>query len=122
MTRQGTRLVNRPLWNAAACAAVALVCVARPAAAERIAEPTELVDRQHCMFCHTPDRAFLAPAFHDIAGRYRDVPGARAMLVDKLRHGGTAHWGDQEMPLAPERGGPLSDEDAQRLVDWVMSQ
>lgn len=114
--------MNRPLWHAAATAAFALVYAARAAAAEPVAEPTELVNQQHCMFCHTSDRAFLAPAFHDIAGRYRDVPGARAMLVDKLMHGGAAHWGDQEMPLAPERGGPLSDEDAQRLVDWVMSQ
>jgi cytochrome c551/c552 len=88
----------------------------------RIDEPTELVDQQHCMFCHTSDAPFLAPSFHQIADRYRDVPDAKAMLEIKLRKGGRAHWGDTPMPLPPERGGPLSAEDAHKLIEWVMSQ
>ncbi|WP_415870623.1 c-type cytochrome, partial [Burkholderia ubonensis] len=33
-----------------------------------------------------------------------------------------AHWGDTPMPSAAERGGPLSRDDAHRLVQWVLSQ
>ncbi|ACR32361.1 c-type cytochrome [Burkholderia glumae] len=85
-------------------------------------EPTELVDSQHCMFCHTPDMPFLAPSFHQIAQRYRDVPHAEAQLAIKLRLGGRAHWGDTPMPTAGERGGPLSPAQARRLARWVLGQ
>jgi cytochrome c len=85
-------------------------------------EPTELIDRQHCMFCHTVDAPFLAPSFQQIAGRYRKVPDARVMLEHKLRLGGKAHWGDMPMPPSSERGGPLSPEDAHTLIQWVLSQ
>jgi cytochrome c len=85
-------------------------------------EPVELVDQQHCMFCHTSDAPFLAPSFHQIAQRYRDQPNASTMLEEKLRHGGKAHWGDMAMPLPADRGGPLSAEDARTLVQWVLSQ
>lgn len=88
----------------------------------QLPEPTALVDQQHCMFCHTSDAPFLAPSFHQIAERYRDMPNAHVMLEEKLRHGGKTHWGDMAMPLAADRGGPLSAEDARTLVRWVLSQ
>jgi len=31
-------------------------------------------------------------------------------------------WGVISMPLAVDRGGPLSPDDAHRLVEWVLSQ
>ncbi|MBB5462389.1 cytochrome c551/c552 [Paraburkholderia sp. Cpub6] len=85
-------------------------------------EPTALVDQQHCMFCHTRDAPFLAPSFQQIAQRYRNQPNAQVMLEHKLRVGGKAHWGDMAMPLPPERGGPLTPEDAHTLIQWVLSQ
>lgn len=85
-------------------------------------EPTELINQQHCMFCHTIDEPFLAPSFRQIAHRYRDKSGAVQMLERKLRVGGQAHWGNMPMPPSSERGGPLSPEDAHKLVDWVLSQ
>lgn len=103
------------------CACGALLAASQGALAQRY-EPTELVDQQHCMFCHTSDAPFLAPSFHQIAERYRDKPNATAMLEHKLRLGGRAHWGDMAMPLPAERGGPLSAEDAHTLIEWVMSQ
>ncbi|ALP66783.1 Cytochrome c551/c552 [Paraburkholderia caribensis] len=81
-----------------------------------------MVDQHHCMFCHTSDAPFLAPSFHQIADRYRNVPNATQMLEIKLRKGGRAHWGDTAMPLPPERGGPISAEDAHQLIQWVMTQ
>ncbi|SEK10769.1 c-type cytochrome [Paraburkholderia diazotrophica] len=103
------------------CACSVLLATSQTALAQRN-EPTELVDQQHCMFCHTSDAPFLAPSFHQIADRYRGVPNATAMLEHKLRMGGRAHWGDMAMPLPAERGGPLSAQDAHTLIEWVMSQ
>jgi cytochrome c len=104
------------------CIAVCSATICGSARAQR-SEPTALVDQQHCMFCHTSDAPFLAPAFHQIAERYRDNPDAIRMLEHKLRVGGRAHWGDMPMPVSAERGGPpLSAEDAHRLIQWVMSQ
>jgi len=94
--------------------------LARPAFAEP--EPSELINRQHCMFCHTVDKPFLAPSFHQIADRYREKPRAARMLERKLRLGGKAHWGDTPMPPPSERGGPLSQKEAHELVAWVLSQ
>ena len=92
------------------------------AANAQLPEPTSLVNQQHCMFCHTTDAPFLAPSFQQIAERYRDKPNASAMLEQKLRHGGKAHWGDMAMPPPKDRGGPLSAADAHTLVQWVLSQ
>ena len=94
--------------------------LASPALAD--SEPTELIDQQHCMFCHTIDEPFLAPSFRQIADRYRGKPHAAAVLERKLRLGGKAHWGDMAMPPAYERGGPLSAQDAHKLIDWVLRQ
>ncbi|VWB95394.1 cytochrome c, class I [Burkholderia lata] len=109
--------VTRPL-AAGVLAALAGIAAAQTA----VPEPTELVNAQHCMFCHTSDMPFLAPSFHQIAERYRGVPHADKQLETKLRVGGRAHWGDTPMPSAAERGGPLSRDDARQLVQWVMSQ
>ncbi|PMS14713.1 cytochrome C [Trinickia dabaoshanensis] len=108
--------LRKAVASLAACAAASGSALAQPP------EPTALIDHQHCMFCHTVDKPFLAPSFRQIADRYRDQPHASAMLEAKLRHGGKAHWGDMSMPLPAERGGPLSAEDAHTLVQWVLSQ
>ncbi|MGU7812170.1 c-type cytochrome [Burkholderia sp. AW49-1] len=106
------------------CAALcAIALTAGTAAAQTtVPEPTELVNAQHCMFCHTPDMTFLGPSFHEIAERYRGDPHAAAELERKLRGGGRVHWGDTPMPSAIDRGGPLSRDDAHLLVQWVLSQ
>ncbi|KUZ38183.1 c-type cytochrome [Burkholderia territorii] len=106
------------------CAALcAIALTAGTAAAQTtVPEPTELVNAQHCMFCHTPDMTFLGPSFHEIAERYRGDPHAAAELERKLRAGGRVHWGNTPMPSAIDRGGPLSRDDAHLLVQWVLSQ
>lgn len=103
-------------------AAIAGVLCLAGGAAQAEPEPTALVNQQHCMFCHTVDAPFLAPSFQQIAARYRDVPNASVTLEQKLRVGGKPHWGDMSMPLPADRGGPLSEEDAHTLIQWVLSQ
>lgn len=114
--------MSHPRWSILLACLAGLFAAVPNTADARVDEPTELVNQQHCMFCHTSDAPFLAPSFRQIADRYRDVPDAKAMLEIKLRKGGRAHWGDTPMPLPSERGGPLSAEDAHTLVEWVMSQ
>ncbi|MDC6084775.1 c-type cytochrome [Burkholderia cenocepacia] len=110
--------------NIMRCAALCVIAVTASTAAAQTAvpEPTELVEAQHCMFCHTPDMTLLGPSFHEIAERYRGDPRAAAELERKLRVGGPAHWGNTPMPSAVDRGGPLSSDDSHRLVQWVLSQ
>ncbi|WP_175903451.1 c-type cytochrome [Burkholderia seminalis] len=110
--------------NVMRCAALCVIAVAAGSAAAQttVPEPTELVNAQHCMFCHTIDMTFLGPSFHEIAERYRGDPHAAAELERKLRVGGRVHWGDTPMPSAVDRGGPLSPDDARQLVQWVLSQ
>jgi cytochrome c551/c552 len=125
---RGSKMAPQPLDHLRAAgallraAAIAVIALQAVSAFAQLPEPTELVDQQHCMFCHTTDAPFLAPSFHQIAERYRDAPNASAMLEEKLRHGGKAHWGDTSMPLPEDRGGPLSAPDARVLVRWVLSQ
>jgi cytochrome c len=92
------------------------------AVAATVAGAEALVDKHHCMFCHTVNSPFLAPSFQQIAQRYRGSPDAQLQLEHKLRMGGRSHWGNTAMPSAAERGGPISSEDAHTLVQWVLSQ
>jgi cytochrome c551/c552 len=80
-----------------------------------------LIDQQHCMYCHTTEGANLAPSFPQIAQRYRTVPGPSVMLAKKVRNDGKAHWDEITMPDA-DRVAPLSPEQADMVVQWVLSQ
>ncbi|TAM01621.1 MAG: c-type cytochrome [Paraburkholderia sp.] len=119
VARAETRHARRRWPLAATAFAAALGCTHVFA---QLPEPTQLVNAQHCMFCHTMDAAFLAPSFRQIAERYRKTPDASAMLEQKLLIGGRAHWGDTPMPPPEQRGGPISRDDARTLVQWVLSQ
>ncbi|KVD89609.1 cytochrome C [Burkholderia sp. ABCPW 14] len=107
---------------ALACMLSAVSMVTADDARAQVREPTELIDPQHCMFCHAPNVRFLAPSLRQIAERYRDMPNAGEMLDQELRRGGRARWGGTPVPTAPERGGPLSSEHAHTLIQRVMSQ
>lgn len=92
------------------------IALARTSAAQTsVPEPTALVDAQHCMFCHTPDMPFLAPSFHQIAERYRDVPRAEEQLAIKLRLGG-ARTGETRRCRRPASAAARSR--ASRRTSW----
>jgi cytochrome c len=81
----------------------------------------ELVDQQHCMFCHTSDAPHLALPFAQIAADYRNVPDARSELAQKVALKGAAHWGNITMPVS-DRVDPLSPDDAQTIALWLLAQ
>lgn len=83
------------------------------------ARALKLAERKGCFECHAIAWPVVGPAFTDIAARYRDDGSGRELLVEKLRYGGSRHWGDRA-DMSPQTN--LSDEEAYELVDWVLQQ
>jgi len=97
----------------------AVLCVTLPPAlAEDPARAFHLAEAKGCFECHAIGWKLVGPAFTDVATRYRLDPQAREMLVDKVRFGGTRHWGER-FSMWPQTN--LGDEEAYVLVDWVLS-
>ena len=78
-----------------------------------------LAERKGCFECHAIGWTVVGPAFADIASRYRYDRTAREELVEKLRYGGTKHWGER-FNMWPQTN--LSDQEAYELVDWILQQ
>jgi S-disulfanyl-L-cysteine oxidoreductase SoxD len=76
-----------------------------------------LAAKHACNACHVADRTVIGPGYVAIAKRYRGQAGATEKLIAKMRSGGAGAWGAMPMPPQPQ----LSDEDARRLVQWVLS-
>ncbi|MEW5834662.1 MAG: c-type cytochrome [Pseudomonadota bacterium] len=72
----------------------------------------------NCFACHAIDHKLVGPAYDAVADRYRGKDGATvAMLVKKIKEGGSGNWGDIPMTAHPE----LSDADITDMVHWILS-
>ena len=78
---------------------------------------TALAARHGCLGCHAVEKARVGPALRDVARRYAGQPDAGTRLVRKVREGGRGQWGHVPMPAHPR----LSEDEARRLVDWVLA-
>jgi cytochrome c len=76
-----------------------------------------LAKKDNCMACHQMDKKVVGPSFKDIAAKYKDDPGARDMLMAKVKAGGSGVWGP--IPMPPNAA--VSDEDTATLVDWILA-
>jgi len=76
----------------------------------------DLARRKACLSCHSVERKIVGPAFKDVAKRYKGDAGAQAVLLEKIRRGGSGVWGPVPMPPQPD----LSEADAKALVNWVL--
>lgn len=92
--------------------AAALALSAGSAAADQA-----LAQKNACMSCHQVDKKVVGPAFKDVAKKYKGDAGAAAHLVGVIKKGGKGTWGQIPMPPHPQ----VSDADAKKLVDWVLS-
>ena len=104
-------------------AALLLTCAA--AAPAFAADPLDLVKAKQCLACHSVDKDGLAPAFRNIATKYRKIKGADQMLVETVAKGSPldmsgAHWGQMKMPGAGTRV-PLSEAEAHQIADWILA-
>jgi cytochrome c len=100
--------------------------------AENDAAMLKLATRSGCMDCHgilpAPKRADglppIAPAWRDIAIRYRDDPTAYERLTVTVMNGSkpnSRHWAAQVSAVTmPPNAVAISEADARMLVDWIL--
>jgi cytochrome c len=116
--------------------AIALLSIAaapaRATPAEYDAAMLKLATHSGCMECHSilpaPKRADglppIAPAWRDIAVKYRDDPGASDRLTRTVMTGSNPdarHWaGKVSAANMPPNAAVVSEADARMLVNWIL--
>ncbi len=93
-------------------AAAALALMAGAASADQA-----LAQKSACMSCHQVAKKVVGPAFQDVAKKYKGDAKAAEHIVGVIKKGGKGVWGQVPMPPHPQ----LSDADAKKLADWVLS-
>jgi cytochrome c len=93
-------------------AAAALALSAGMASADQ-----DLAKKSACMSCHQVDKKVVGPAFKDVAKKYKGDAKAAEHIVGVIKKGGKGVWGQVPMPPHPQ----VSDADAKKLADWVLS-
>ena len=119
------------LW----CTATALLVVAASARAnpaENDEAMAKMASRSGCMACHSilpaPKRADglppIAPAWRDIAIKYRDDPGASDRLTRTVMAGSNPrarHWASKVGAVTmPPNATEVTEADARVLVNWKL--
>jgi glucose/arabinose dehydrogenase/cytochrome c551/c552 len=78
----------------------------------------QLVANLDCSSCHLPYEMSVGPPYASIAERYEDTPETVALLSGRIIEGSVGQWSDtRAMPPHAE----LSGEDAEKIVDWILS-
>lgn len=117
------------------CAVAALFTAAAPVGAtqaENDAAMLKLATASGCMACHSilpaPKRADglppIAPAWRDIAVKYRDDPGATDRLTRVVMTGSnpsSRHWVGKVSAVAmPPNAVAVTEAEARVLVNWIL--
>lgn len=76
-----------------------------------------LAQKSACMSCHQVDKKVVGPSFKDVAKKYKGDAKAEEHLVGVIKKGGKGVWGPVPMPPHPQ----VSDDNAKKLADWVLS-
>ena len=76
-----------------------------------------LAQKNACMSCHGVDKKIVGPAFKEVAKKYAGDKTAHDKLAAKVKAGGKGVWGEVPMPPNPN----LKPEDANKIMDWVLS-
>ncbi len=79
------------------------------------ADMPELAKKDKCISCHTIDKKLVGPAWMDVSKKYKGDKKAEAMLVAKVKKGGSGAWGTVAMP--PQTA---SDADIKQLVKFIL--
>ncbi len=96
-------------------AAAMAMCLSAGAQAQ---DATKLAQDKACLACHQIDKKLVGPAYKDVAKKYAGNKTAEAMLIKKVREGGSGVWG--QVPMPPNSG--VNEKEAQILVKWILSQ
>jgi cytochrome c len=96
-----------------------LLLVALPVQADQA-----LATKHNCMGCHAIDKPLIGPSYKKVAAKYKGQKGADALLVGKVLKGSSGTWNKPDVlnpgTMPPAVG--LSEDDARKLVAWVLSQ
>ncbi len=95
-----------------AAAAATLALTAGVASADQA-----LAQKSACMSCHQMEKKVVGPSFKDIAKKYKGDAKAEERFVNIIKKGGKGAWGAIPMPPHPQ----VSDENAKKLADWILS-
>ncbi len=93
-------------------AAAALALTAGIASADQA-----LAQKSACMSCHQLDKKVVGPALKDVAKKYKGDAKAEEHLIGVIKKGGKGVWGPIPMPPHPQ----VSDDNAKKLAEWVLS-
>jgi cytochrome c len=99
------------LAAAAGLTLAASAYAADPKAAEALSKTSG------CTSCHAIDKKLVGPAFKDIAAKFRNVKGAEADLIKRVKGGSKGVWG--AVPMPPNAH--VKDDDIKTLVQWILS-
>jgi cytochrome c len=88
-----------------------------PQTTQSAATGLTLAQQQNCMSCHSVNRAFMGPAFRDVAARYASKPDAQTYLAHKIMEGSNGVWGSVPMPANTQ----LTPAQAATLARWVLT-
>jgi cytochrome c len=89
---------------------------AKPAQTTAMADAEALAKAKGCFACHAVNAKQVGPAFKDVAKKYAGKPDAVAHLSERIKKGGVGEWGN--VPMPPQN---VTDEEAKKLAEWVLS-
>ncbi len=84
--------------------------------APAVEDASALAQAKGCLGCHQMNVKVLGPSYMEVAARYRGDAAAEQHLVAKIKSGGAGVWG--QIPMPPNN---VTDEEATRLVKWILS-
>jgi cytochrome c len=132
LAAMSSHLHRTPVVALAALALSLLAPLAQATPAENDEAMLKLATQSGCMACHdvqpAPKRADglppIAPAWRDIALKYRDDPAASDRLTRTVMTGSNPqarHWVGRvsDMPMPPNADA-VSEADARMLVNWLL--
>jgi Cytochrome c551/c552 len=89
---------------------------AKPAQTTAVADAEALAKAKGCFACHDVNAKKVGPAYKDVAKKYAGKPDAVAHLSESIKKGGVGEWGN--VPMPPQN---VTDEEAKKLAEWVLS-
>ncbi len=81
-------------------------------------EMPELAKQAKCISCHAIDKKLVGPAWMDVSKKYKGNKKAAAMLVDKVKKGGSGVWGTVAMP---PYAATVKEADIKELVKFILA-
>jgi cytochrome c len=79
-----------------------------------------LMSKAQCTACHNVERKLVGPSFKQVAQKRKDEKDAVAVIVKKVREGGTGAYG--QIPMPPNPKNKISDADLNKLAEWILTK